>query len=429
MFIFVYFSCSSSIGSCFWSDDKGTCRFNNGSTTRCVWNDQQHFCRMESIEEIMNLRPPKFMSNYASPCWMEQLDNSKMPTQSQWLNQNEHLNKDVLNRHQPILNVYKDQVLYRERDGGIVQRVRCLPYFYVIGVAKSGTTDLFNRMKQHPYIENGVQKELHYWARSRFGRHFAGVTVYRPKSLIEYSELFDGAAQKSQSVSVLYEKDSRSYEYHPIRIGEASVSTLHDNHQWRCLKENVCGEEPRLITPSYIMHIQPQARFIAILRDPISRLYSDYYFFIPNLHSPEDFHSRVVKSLTLFEDCLFQNTLRHCAYDMDLFQNSPIDLKLGLYAIYISDWLKVVPRNQMYFVPTQIWSSDRHNELGRILNFLGLESNPSLGQTEKVANVNTNESRPPMFQETKMLLKRFYTPYNQKLSKLLRSDNFLYGYS
>jgi len=47
-------------------------------------------------------------------------------------------------------------------------RVRCLPGFYLIGTAKSGTTDFFARLVQHPLIFSGAGKELHWWSRLRF---------------------------------------------------------------------------------------------------------------------------------------------------------------------------------------------------------------------------------------------------------------------
>ena len=415
---------------CVWKhNEKGSCKLSNGSIQHCEWKSQQFSCRMGSIEEIMDVKPPKYLSNYASPCWVESLNLSDLATDGGWEENSEKMNAFVSQLYRQTSYVFQDYIKYHEKDRGVVQRVRCLPYFYVIGVAKSGTTDLFVRMKEHPYIEAGIRKEIHYWSRRRFGRSYRDVTVLKPSSLKQYSELFDGAAQKSQSLSIAYYKNSKLQEYHPLMIGEGSVSTLHDNHEWKCLKENICSDEPRLTTPSYIMHIQPQARFIAILRDPVSRLYSDYHFFNPPPHSPEDFHSRVVRSLSLFKNCTLGNSLRFCAYDVKLFQNSPVDLKLGLYTIFISDWLKVVPRDQMHFLATQVWSSNRQNELNKIFNFLGLESSSQMEITDAIANVNTKETRAPMLRETQTLLKTFFIPYNQQLSKLLNDDSYLYGYS
>ncbi|XP_025106759.1 uncharacterized protein LOC112571731 [Pomacea canaliculata] len=44
----------------------------------------------------------------------------------------------------------------------------CIPYFYVAGVAKCGTSDLYRRIRLHPDVMRGTMKEYHWWDRSRF---------------------------------------------------------------------------------------------------------------------------------------------------------------------------------------------------------------------------------------------------------------------
>ena len=46
--------------------------------------------------------------------------------------------------------------------------VKCLPYFYVVGAPKCGTTDLHRRLIQHPDICQYSQKENHWITRKRF---------------------------------------------------------------------------------------------------------------------------------------------------------------------------------------------------------------------------------------------------------------------
>lgn len=52
---------------------------------------------------------------------------------------------------------------------GDVRTLRCIPYFYVAGVAKCGTSDLFRRIRLHPEVMKGTMKEYHWWDRTRFG--------------------------------------------------------------------------------------------------------------------------------------------------------------------------------------------------------------------------------------------------------------------
>ena len=41
--------------------------------------------------------------------------------------------------------------------------LRCFPAVYLVGFAKSGTTDIFSNLQLHKLIFTGRKKELHYW--------------------------------------------------------------------------------------------------------------------------------------------------------------------------------------------------------------------------------------------------------------------------
>lgn len=49
--------------------------------------------------------------------------------------------------------------------------INCLPYFYLVGAPKAGTTDLFTRMVRHPEISKFVPKEPHWLTRKRFCKY------------------------------------------------------------------------------------------------------------------------------------------------------------------------------------------------------------------------------------------------------------------
>lgn len=51
---------------------------------------------------------------------------------------------------------------------GFGWRLRCLPYFVMAGVAKSGTTDIFHSLSLHPDIIRGATKEPLYWNKIRY---------------------------------------------------------------------------------------------------------------------------------------------------------------------------------------------------------------------------------------------------------------------
>jgi hypothetical protein len=113
-----------------------------------------------------------------------------------------------------------------------------LPDFFIAGHAKSGTTALYEMLRQHPQIFMPDAKEPWFFAsdmRPRFQPRIGGRS---PETLEEYARLFE-PAQPGQ------------------RTGEASSSYLWSR-----------------TAAAAIAQVQPDARIIAILREPASFLRS-----------------------------------------------------------------------------------------------------------------------------------------------------------
>jgi hypothetical protein len=118
-----------------------------------------------------------------------------------------------------------------------------VPDFFIVGHPKSGTTALYEMLRRHPQIYMPDQKEPWFFATELLGgtpRTSAGI----PKTLEEYLALFDAASPDQ-------------------RVGEASALYL-----W----------SPT--APGRIAEAQPEARIIAVLREPASFLYSLHLQFV-----------------------------------------------------------------------------------------------------------------------------------------------------
>jgi hypothetical protein len=114
------------------------------------------------------------------------------------------------------------------------------PNLFVVGAAKSGTTSLWKALRAHPQVFMTRMKEPHYFSQVVPSPQWASrFPVVRSAS--EYRRLFADA------------KDER-YR------GEASTSYL-----WSSAAAD------------RIAQVQPDARIIAVLRDPIERAYSHYW--------------------------------------------------------------------------------------------------------------------------------------------------------
>lgn len=118
-----------------------------------------------------------------------------------------------------------------------------LPNFFIIGAAKSGTSSLYMYLKQHPEIYMSPVKEPHFFSFDDESKmtNGPGDPIYKAiTDLDEYQRLFDGV------------RDEKA-------IGEASTSYLY-----------------RPEAPKRIHTMLPNAKLIAILRDPAERAFSAY---------------------------------------------------------------------------------------------------------------------------------------------------------
>jgi hypothetical protein len=118
-----------------------------------------------------------------------------------------------------------------------------LPNFLIIGAPRSGTTTLYESLKQHPQIFLSPVKEPMFFLLDGGPAHYPG-----PKSpqgvrrIDQYQSLFQGAKTEKA-------------------IGEASPCYLFSPKATLGLKQNI-----------------PDAKFIVILRNPVDRAYSHFLF-------------------------------------------------------------------------------------------------------------------------------------------------------
>ena len=117
-----------------------------------------------------------------------------------------------------------------------------LPNFLVIGAAKSGTTALWSFLKQHPAIYMAARKEPHFFSAEEFLPYCRGPGDYKHPSidLESYRALYQGVRDETA-------------------IGEASNTTLYFPSAIEKIK----------------LHV-PQAKLIAMLRQPADRAFSAY---------------------------------------------------------------------------------------------------------------------------------------------------------
>lgn len=123
-----------------------------------------------------------------------------------------------------------------------------LPNFLVIGAAKAGTTSLYRYLQQHPQIYMSPEKELRFFALAE-NEHLDWSGADVENFLKTHTAVTDMGAYASYFESVAGEQ----------AVGEASTLYLYDKK-----------------APARIHHYLPDAKLVAVLRNPVERAFSHY---------------------------------------------------------------------------------------------------------------------------------------------------------
>ena len=116
-----------------------------------------------------------------------------------------------------------------------------LPNFLIIGVQKAGTTSIYNYLREHPQVFMSQIKETNFLEKNWLDMPLEQRNKNGIITIEDYQELFSGVTGE-------------------IAIGEASPNYLfHYETSAARIKQYV-----------------PQAKLIAVLRNPVERAYSDY---------------------------------------------------------------------------------------------------------------------------------------------------------
>lgn len=376
-------------------------------------------------EHMFSVIPSKFLPNSKSPCWYEEFS-GRNTTDPYLTNSYVLYSKRFRSTFDALRKAFWGHLSHAD---GKHFRLRCLPHFYIIGQPKCGTTDLYDRLRLHPEVKFSAIKEPHWWTRKRFGivRLRDGLRDRYPVE--DYLDLFDLAAhQIHQGLQASAAKEQN--KMNEIIVGEASASTMWDNNAWSFFYDNSTAGEPPFLTQDFIHAFQPNAKLIVMLRDPVERLYSDYLYFASSNKSADDFHEKVTEALKLFEDCMLDYSLRACVYNNTLNNAMPVRLQVGLYAVYLLDWLTVFSKDQFLILRLEDHASNVKYTMHKVFRFLNLgplsEKQEALLTKSPASNVRRPEDRSlgPMWPVTQRILRDFYGPFNTRLAQVLADEAF-----
>jgi Sulfotransferase domain len=245
-----------------------------------------------------------------------------------------------------------------------------LPGFVIIGAGKSGTTYLYDRLTEHPLVYRSLVKEPHFF-RHNFDK---GEQWYRAH--------FYSPSWNSKQGAITGEASGAMFYSHAARRVESVV---------------------------------PDARLIAILRNPIDRAYSHYLHEVRLGFESLSFEEAIEaepKRLegeterVLSNENYYSFGWRHHAYTAK-----------GVYWKALEEWLRYFPREQLLIIKSEDFYADPSRILRKVAMFLGLPDwRPSLHHGHKAYPYR------PMAASTRALLADHYAPHNERLYEMVGSD-------
>ena len=204
---------------------------------------------------------------------------------------------------------------------------RRLPDFVIIGAQKSGTASLSALLSSRSDVFMCRPREPMFFCRDDAAIHphtlLSNRVLWRSFDWNhDRNRLLDGYAE-------LFRSAGRSQ-----LVGEGSTTYLVSK-----------------LVPERIASVMPQAKLIALLRNPIDRAYSAYFHHLKNF--------RVVRS--------FEEQLKFEPGDL---------LETGNYRSHLQRYLQHFPKEQLLVLPFEQFVKDTQAVFERVCGFLGLEPRP-----------------------------------------------------
>lgn len=208
--------------------------------------------------------------------------------------------------------------------GRATARWRRLPDFLILGAQKAGTTALYAYLRWHPQISGPAFKEV-----SFFDRHYArGETWYRAHLPARVPE------------GTLVGEASPSYLFHPL-------------------------------APERAAKLIPDARLIAILRNPVDRAFSHYQHEVSLGRESLSFEEAIER-----ENERMRGETERMLRDPTYFSHSWWNytyLARGRYAEQLERWFAAFPRERVLVLLTDELADDSAATYRRVLDFLAVE--------------------------------------------------------
>ena len=260
--------------------------------------------------------------------------------------------------------------------GRITAPIRSLPDFLIVGAQRSGTTALFSYLQRHPDVSGPPWKEVNFFD----VHHHRGERWYRGHFVSSVGR----ALARRRGVELVVGEASPSYLFHPLAAERAAA-------------------------------LVPQARVIALLRDPVDRALSHYNHEVALGREPLSFEDALAA-----EDGRLEGEVERMLADPRYFSfawwNHTYAAR-GRYAEQLEPWLRAFPAEQVLVLTTEELDADTQGAYDRVLDLVGLPPH----RLPSFPHVFSREYA-PMADETRDRLRAQFAGPNARLAELLGRD-------
>ena len=416
---------SSRIRDCLTATNMSDYFITNNYMTTAEHNTRQV---LESLRKII----PMFEGEYDLPCWSAHMNVFHKPSKK--------ITNGTINGDRFLFegnNLILQYVNWNGNPLHITQSTVCLPKIFLLGYPKCGSTFLYCLLTHILYLKLRVKgncmavKEPHWWVANYAVQSTS--PGYLPLYLLNFERGSEFVDRNMPAVTI---DASPNLMWQSPRYSEDETM------------ENYC------LMPSLIPVILPDSKYFVIMRNPITLLYSAFWFSCTRLglksvnsvkyQGPDIFHERIIKKITMFNNCKDQGMhLDKCVNMVGADVYTPVlpkcgrtRLEMSLYYFHTRKWLSVVPRERIhFFTMEELATQDITHTAKVILDHLELNSTKrEMNAFQKInCNKNTQHSidykhdpRLKMREDTKQILEEFFQPYNKMLADLLGDDKFLW---
>jgi len=229
----------------------------------------------------------------------------------------------------------------------------------IIGAGKSGTTSVYEYLKQHPEVFMSEVKETNFFA-------LEGKEVKAEDNSPEQTEHYPWAINNRTAYEALFENVKSEKA-----VGEVSPMYLYNAE-----------------APEKIKEALPNVKLIAILRQPVDRLYSRYMHLVRENRQPSND----------FRDALREDSIWWRRNDL---------VSEGFYARYLHRYYDLFPASQIKVFLYDDLRNDGSRVMREIFDFIGVDADfvPETGTTYNQSGKIKNKRFDALIGQNSVLVK------------------------